>query len=109
MNDATTILSAIEAGDPRAAEQRLPLVYDELRRLAASTASNRADFFLDTFRDGLRTSVDATDVGPLDFRVAHSHMMVVFVGPSCNERSGDESPAGALKATNMTGLLIDGS
>jgi RNA polymerase sigma factor (TIGR02999 family) len=35
MNDVTRILSAIEAGDPRAAERLLPLVYDELRRLAA--------------------------------------------------------------------------
>ena len=31
-----SILSQIEAGDPRAAEQLLPLVYDELRKLAAS-------------------------------------------------------------------------
>jgi RNA polymerase sigma factor (TIGR02999 family) len=35
MSDVTRILSAIERGDPRAAEQLLPLVYDELRRLAA--------------------------------------------------------------------------
>ena len=36
MNDeVTSILSAIERGDPRAAERLLPLVYDELRRLAA--------------------------------------------------------------------------
>ncbi len=35
MNQVTRILSAIEQGDPRAAEQLLPLVYDELRRLAA--------------------------------------------------------------------------
>ena len=35
MNDVTHILSAIEAGDPSAAEQLLPLVYDELRKLAA--------------------------------------------------------------------------
>jgi hypothetical protein len=35
MSDVTRILSAIEQGDPRAAEQLLPLVYDELRRLAA--------------------------------------------------------------------------
>jgi RNA polymerase sigma factor (TIGR02999 family) len=34
MSDVTRILSAIEQGDPRAAEQLLPLVYDELRRLA---------------------------------------------------------------------------
>jgi RNA polymerase sigma factor (TIGR02999 family) len=35
MTDVTRVLSAIEGGDPRAAEQLLPLVYDELRRLAA--------------------------------------------------------------------------
>ena len=35
MADVTGILSTIEAGDGRAAEQLLPLVYDELRRLAA--------------------------------------------------------------------------
>ena len=35
MNEVTSILSAIEQGDPRAAEQLLPLVYDELRKLAA--------------------------------------------------------------------------
>ena len=35
MADVTQLLSAMEAGDPRAAGQLLPLVYDELRRLAA--------------------------------------------------------------------------
>ncbi|HET6879950.1 MAG TPA: sigma-70 family RNA polymerase sigma factor [Pirellulales bacterium] len=35
MSDVTHILSAIERGDPHAAEQLLPLVYDELRKLAA--------------------------------------------------------------------------
>jgi RNA polymerase sigma factor (TIGR02999 family) len=35
MSEVTRILSAIEQGDPHAAEQLLPLVYDELRRLAA--------------------------------------------------------------------------
>src|SRR4051812_33112740 len=35
MTDVTRILSAIEQGDPEAAEKLLPLVYDELRRLAA--------------------------------------------------------------------------
>src|SRR3954451_2736436 len=34
-DDVTSILSAIEQGDPRAAEQLLPLVYEELRKLAA--------------------------------------------------------------------------
>jgi RNA polymerase sigma factor (TIGR02999 family) len=36
MSDVTRFLSAIEQGDPHAAEQLLPLVYDELRRLAAA-------------------------------------------------------------------------
>ena len=35
MNAVTHILTAIEQGDPRAAEELLPLVYDELRRLAS--------------------------------------------------------------------------
>jgi RNA polymerase sigma factor (TIGR02999 family) len=35
MSDVSRILSAIEHGDPAAADQLLPLVYDELRRLAA--------------------------------------------------------------------------
>lgn len=35
MHEVTQILCAIEHGDPRAAEQLLPLIYDELRRLAA--------------------------------------------------------------------------
>ena len=36
VNDVTRILSAIEQGDPRAAEELLPLVYQELRKLAAA-------------------------------------------------------------------------
>src|SRR5438552_17225956 len=35
MSDATQILNAIEQGDPKAADQLLPLVYNELRKLAA--------------------------------------------------------------------------
>jgi RNA polymerase sigma factor (TIGR02999 family) len=35
MNEVTRILSAMEQGDPQAADQLLPLVYDELRQLAA--------------------------------------------------------------------------
>jgi RNA polymerase sigma factor (TIGR02999 family) len=35
MSDATVLLAAVEQGDPRAADQLLDLVYEELRRLAA--------------------------------------------------------------------------
>ena len=36
MSEVTCILSAIEQGDPHAASQLLPLVYEELRELAAA-------------------------------------------------------------------------
>jgi RNA polymerase sigma factor (TIGR02999 family) len=39
MSDVTRILSQIESGDPSAAEKLLPLVYDELRKLAAARLS----------------------------------------------------------------------
>ena len=39
MSDVTRILGAIEEGDPQASEQLLPLVYDELRKLAAQRLS----------------------------------------------------------------------
>jgi RNA polymerase sigma factor (TIGR02999 family) len=42
MTDVTRILSAIEQGDPHAAEQLLPLVYDELRQLAAQRLAHEA-------------------------------------------------------------------
>jgi RNA polymerase sigma factor (TIGR02999 family) len=42
MSDVTRILSAIEHGDPKAAGQLLPLVYDELRKLAACKMAHEA-------------------------------------------------------------------
>ena len=42
MTEVTRMLSAIEQGDPHAAEQLLPLVYDELRRLAAQRLAREA-------------------------------------------------------------------
>src|SRR5205809_5647398 len=42
MTEVTVILSAIEQGDPHAAEQLLPLVYDELRKLAAQKMAQEA-------------------------------------------------------------------
>ena len=40
MSDVTRILDAIQSGDPKAADELLPLVYDELRRLAAHKMAN---------------------------------------------------------------------
>jgi RNA polymerase sigma factor (TIGR02999 family) len=42
MSEITQILSAIDKGDPKAADQLLPLVYDELRRLAAHKLTKEA-------------------------------------------------------------------
>jgi RNA polymerase sigma factor (TIGR02999 family) len=42
MSDVTRILDRVQAGDPQAAEELLPLVYDELRRLAAARMANEA-------------------------------------------------------------------
>src|SRR5271155_6047078 len=42
MNEVTRILSAIDQGEPHAAEQLLPLVYDELRKLAAQKMAQEA-------------------------------------------------------------------
>jgi RNA polymerase sigma factor (TIGR02999 family) len=42
MRDVTRILNAIEQGDPHAAAQLLPLMYDELRRLAAQRLAREA-------------------------------------------------------------------
>jgi len=42
VSEVTRILDSMEQGDPKAAEELLPLVYEELRRLAASRMSNEA-------------------------------------------------------------------
>ena len=42
MSDVTRILQSIEEGDPKAAEELLPLVYDELRRLASHQMASEA-------------------------------------------------------------------
>ena len=55
MSDVTRILSQIEQGDPQAAEKLLPLVYDELRRLAmARLASERPNQTLRHYVAGSR-------------------------------------------------------
>ena len=42
MTNVTQILSEIERGDPAAAEKLLPMVYDELRKLATAKLARRA-------------------------------------------------------------------
>ena len=42
MSDVTRVIEAIQRGDPKAAEELLPLVYEELRKLAAVRMTNEA-------------------------------------------------------------------
>ena len=42
MSDVTRVIEAIQHGDPKAADELLPLVYEELRKLAASRMANEA-------------------------------------------------------------------
>jgi hypothetical protein len=42
LSDVTRILESIEHGDPKAADELLPLVYGELRKLAAARMANEA-------------------------------------------------------------------
>jgi RNA polymerase sigma factor (TIGR02999 family) len=42
INDVTQILEAVQKGDPKAADELLPLVYEELRKLAAAKMSHEA-------------------------------------------------------------------
>ena len=42
MSQVTFILERVQQGDPKAVEELLPLVYDELRRLAASLGSEHS-------------------------------------------------------------------
>jgi RNA polymerase sigma factor (TIGR02999 family) len=42
VSDITLILDAVQQGDPKAAEELLPLLYDELRKLAARKMANEA-------------------------------------------------------------------
>jgi RNA polymerase sigma factor (TIGR02999 family) len=42
MSDVTRMLNAMDSGDPKAAEELMPLVYEELRKLAAAKMANEA-------------------------------------------------------------------
>ena len=54
MSEVTRILDAIQQGDPKAADELLPLVYEELRRLAAHKMAGEARELLTSMKDGCR-------------------------------------------------------
>jgi RNA polymerase sigma factor (TIGR02999 family) len=89
MREATRILSAIEQGQPHAAEQLLPLVYDELRQLAAARLA----------REAPGNTLDAT-------ALVHE-AYVRLVGPDNTNRWDNRGHFFAAAATAMRRILIE--
>ena len=89
MSDVTRILSAIARGDAHAAGQLLPLVYDELRRLAAQKLAGEAP----------GQTLDATGL------VHEAYLRLV--GPADGERWKDRSHFYAAAAQAMRNILVD--
>jgi RNA polymerase sigma factor (TIGR02999 family) len=89
MREATRILSAIDQGDLHAAEQLLPLVYDELRQLAAARLA----------REAPGNTLDAT-------ALVHE-VYVRLVGPDNANRWDNRGHFFAAAATAMRRILIE--
>src|SRR6516162_11627780 len=89
MREATRILSAIEQGQPHAAAQLLPLVYDELRQLAAARLA----------REAPGNTLDAT-------ALVHE-AYVRLVGPADADRWENRGHFFAAAATAMRRILIE--
>jgi RNA polymerase sigma factor (TIGR02999 family) len=89
MSEVTRILSAIEQGGPHAAEQLLPLVYDELRRLAASQMA----------REKPGQTLDATAL------VHEAYLRLI--GPPDADRWRDRGHFFSAAAEAMRRILVD--
>jgi hypothetical protein len=98
MSDVTQILSAIERGDKHAAEQLLPLVYDELRRLAAAQlAGEKPGQTLDPTALVHEAYLQWEDNGP-----GRADRAPGAVGPVRGLLGGTPSPAALLVVTSAT-------
>jgi RNA polymerase sigma factor (TIGR02999 family) len=91
MNDVTQILSQIESGDPSAAEQLLPLVYEELRNLAAAKLAHE--------RPG--QTLDATAL------VHEAYLRLVGPGDREEQRWDGRSHFFAAAAEAMRRILVE--
>jgi RNA polymerase sigma factor (TIGR02999 family) len=89
MTDVTRILNAIDAGDPKAADQLLPLVYDELRKLAAGHMANEEPGH----------TLDATAL------VHEAYLRLV--GPSGSREFANRRHFFAVAAEAMRRILVD--
>src|SRR5262249_14775811 len=89
MTDVTRILAALEAGDALAADQLLPLVYDELRRLAAAQMA----------REKPGQTLDATAL------VHEAYLRLV--GPADDQRWENRGHFFAAAAEAMRRILVE--
>jgi RNA polymerase sigma factor (TIGR02999 family) len=89
VSDVTQILNAVAGGDPQAARELLPLVYDELRRLAAARLAGEAP----------GQTLDATAL------VHEAYLRLV--GPADERRWNDRGHFFAAAAEAMRRILID--
>jgi RNA polymerase sigma factor (TIGR02999 family) len=89
VSDVTQILSPIDGGDPHAAEQLLPLVYDELRKLAAGHMANESPAH----------SLDATAL------VHEAYLRLV--GPAADHNFANRAHFFAVAANAMRRVLVD--
>jgi RNA polymerase sigma factor (TIGR02999 family) len=89
MSDVTRILSAVQKGDPKAAEQLLPLVYDELRKLA----------FARMAKEPSGNTLDATSL------VHEAYLRLV--GPDANARWDNVGHFFSAAAIAMRRILIE--
>jgi RNA polymerase sigma factor (TIGR02999 family) len=89
MPDVTRIFAAIEAGDPQAAEQLVPLVYDELRKLAAGYLLNEAP----------GQTLDATGL-------VHE-VYLRLIGPAGDQTFANRAHFFAAAANAMRRILLD--
>jgi hypothetical protein len=90
MSEVTRILSGIEQGDPHAAEQLLPLVYDELRKLAAQKLT----------REQPGKTLEATAL------VHEAYLRLIGVAEPCVYRDRHHFFAAAASVMDMTIVCI---
>lgn len=113
--ESTRLLQASAAGDPQAAEALLPLVYDELRALAARRLrGERADHSLqptELVHEAYARLVIGDEVGFQDrrhfFATAARTIRRVLVDHA-RARLADRRGGGAVRCTLNTGVAVDG-
>lgn len=87
MSDVTPILSQIETGDPSLVEHLLPLVYDELRKLARTRMANeRIDHTSTTTTTRSRVLPFTYLFGKVNIRAQHT-LHALGLAPSRNENA----------------------